>query len=260
MIFKMLPSSHISIVIPCRDESENLKTLIPQISEKFEQIGPFSYEILILNHDSRDFTSSLIIDFSKSGIPISEYKYSISDFKLGNMLLDGIQRAKGDFIITMDGDHSHQPNSLIDIIKAWENGHDFILGVRYNRNQHPFNPKQRYILSKIFNHFARFILRIPITDFTTGYRGFSKEIFSKIQKTMKSKGFEVHLELNGKLAKSAHHFTCVPIEYKKREKGKSKLKYASELCGYLKAVLWCYLYKIEKIDEKLTGFDKTNFN
>ena len=233
----------VSIIIPCRDEAENLKTLIPKICEQLEQITLNSYEILILNHASKDSTSFLIKHFIALGINIVEYKYSIFNFKLGNMLLDGIGHAKGELIITMDGDLSHQPKSLKHIIHAWNQGHDFILGVRYNRNQIPFNPKQRYILSKLFNIFARSVLRIPITDFTTGYRGFSKSLFLKIHRTMKSKGFEVHLELNGKLAKSARDLICIPIEYKKRESGKSKLKYGSELLGYLKAIFWCFLFK-----------------
>ena len=243
MRFIMNSNPLVSIVIPCRDEAENLKTLIPQICEQLKQLESISFEILILNHASKDNTTSLIKEFNLAGANIIEYYYSSTKFKLGTMVLDGINKTKGEFIITMDGDHSHQPKSLKNIINAWKKDHDFILGVRYNRNQIPFDPKQRYFLSKLFNLFARSVLRIPITDLTTGYRGFSKSLFDKIKGTMNSKGFEVHLELNGKLAKSSRSFIGVPIMYKKRERGKSKLKYASELLGYLKAILWCFLYR-----------------
>lgn len=237
---------YISIIIPSKDEEMNLKLLIPKIIFELNNIKIGPYEVIILNHGSNDNTNQLINTFKKKGWPILSFQYPRYTIKLGEMLIDGIVRAHGDFIITMDADLSHDPQNLKVYIEEFKKKRDFVVGVRYNRKQPLFFPKQRYFISKLFNLLPRILIDKTLTDYTTGYRGFNKNLFNCIKTTIHSTGFEIHLELNGKLLMIAQNPVSIPISYLKRKTGKSKLRYYGEFLGYIKALYWIFKFSLFK--------------
>ena len=146
------------------------------------------------------------------------------------------QNAKS-FIITMDGDNSHLL-CLNSIIGAWRMD-GFYHRVRYEKTSH-FKPRQN-ILFPLFLILLQGCLFEPVLIIHQ-VPWVLKVNFKRIEKSIKSKGFEFHLELNGKLSKIANNPKPIQINYIKREQGVSKLKYGKEFFGYLKAILWCFIY------------------
>jgi dolichol-phosphate mannosyltransferase len=225
-----------SIVIPVRNEAENIAILLPQIVSVVNRYDPdLKYEILVIDHISTDNTPALLHSFQKEHPNLQVLTIIDPSIRLGDAFLQGFQAARGEFIITMDGDRSHPPEFLIPILEHLKSGYDLIIGGRYLRKQPPFEPKSRYRISKMFNLGPRLLLRKKISDYTTGYRAFKKELLSKCN--LISHDFNIHVELNMKLAQLATKSIEIPIRYEKRVEGRSKLKYRQQFWGYFKAML-----------------------
>jgi len=185
-----------------------------------------AYEMLFINDRSIDNTLNILKNFQKKypilrviSIPPSNYG------PVGYAIQLGIKKARGNYIIIMDGDGSHQPKDLPRFILLWQQGNIAVVGGRYFPQQMPFLPLSRYVISRNFNQMVNWFLKTHLYDLTSGYRLFPKNL----GQLAKAKDFEIHHELNLKIAAlkrlKPNKVTEIPIVYKKRQTGKSKLKY-----------------------------------
>ena len=234
----------LSLIIPCRNEANNLEFLLPRIQNILEAVWDEEYEILVLNHGSTDDTPKLLKTLKESIPQLKEIWMDPITLKLGQILQQGIQQAQGESIITMDGDLSHLPEQLDQFVEKFQDDHDLVIGGRFGPEQGKFGSKSRYLISKVVNTLARFLLRRKLKDYTTGYRGFRKTLIESVK--FNSIGFEFHLELNGLLSLAATKIAEIEIDYINRTRGKTKLIYRKEGFGYLKAIYWVWREKIRQ--------------
>ncbi len=223
-----------SIVIPAKNEAHSLNTLIPQIMKKMSGFNE-PFEILVVNDCSTDETETVLRNL-QSKYPKLRYitvkpQYI---FPVGLAIRLGIKHSLGKFIISMDGDGSHLPGELQGFIEQKKRGKLAVIGGRYFQKQTPFQPISRYFISKLFNFMTRTVVRTKISDLTTGYRLFLRDIGL----TLTSQDFEIHVELNLKISHLPTKAVAeIPIHYIKRKFGKSKLKYLKVLPRYLFRVI-----------------------
>ena len=113
-----------SIIIPTLREQENLQVLIPQIDREMKM---FNYEIIIVDDDSKDGTNELINSLSKT------YPCHIivrkNERGLTGAVLRGVREAKGAYLIVMDADLSHPPETVAKIAKELKN-YDIVVASR----------------------------------------------------------------------------------------------------------------------------------
>lgn len=241
----------ISIIIPIKNEKENLEILIPRIIKELtifntENQEKFKFEIIIIDDFSFDNPETIIEMYKKSNNLVEKkddrvivrlkrinnfYKKSV-----GRALRKGIEISNGEIIVTMDGDLSHDPSILPICITHVNEGKDFIIGSRFLPKQYFFRPLSRYIVSKFFNILVKTIYRVKIYDFTTGFRCFRKKLLENFD--LRENGYALHFELNKKLIRNTkiERIIEIPIEYKKRVKGKSKFSYTRTFFDYLKNI------------------------
>jgi dolichol-phosphate mannosyltransferase len=161
---------NIAIVVPAFNESENLFKLIKLIKKYINA------EIIIVDDSINDKTEKIIINKK-----INCY-YFRRNQKLGrgSAVLYGFKKAlelkNNDLFIEMDADLSHSPKELKRNIDYFiKNSLDLLISSRYLKGSIILNwPISRKIFSRISNLFARFLLNIPITDYTNGFRIYSK--------------------------------------------------------------------------------------
>jgi dolichol-phosphate mannosyltransferase len=114
----------ISVVLPCHNEAENLKSLFPAI---IAQIPPhFDYEIIGVDDGSTDATLATIEALAwqnKRLKGLSLYR----NFGHQMALWAGIAAAKGDAVITMDADFQHPPAQIPRMLNFWQAGHDLVV-------------------------------------------------------------------------------------------------------------------------------------
>lgn len=146
-----------SILIPVHNEEENLSSLVQEICCVMHNLEG-SFEIIIIDDGSTDSTVDTI---SKIFHQIPQLRLIRLACKCGQSaaLSTGLQEAKGQLIITLDGDGQNNPEDIPTLIKALH-GYDCVTGYRMNRK----DPWIKRLSSKCANAMRRFVLKDPIKD------------------------------------------------------------------------------------------------
>ncbi len=227
----------ISLVIPCKNEEKNVVPLVAGINGVFERKWgrQFRHEIILVNDNSTDSTGGLMAKVAKKDRNVRIVQRRDGTPGVGRAFRDGFKVARGDYVMTLDSDFSHDPREIPNFLEAASAGHDFMLGSRYGKQGRADMPLLRQVISRGYNLFVRLLLGLPFPDSTTGFRMVKSSILRHVR--TKSNGFDVHPELNIKCWRLATSPVEVPIHYYPRAEGKSKLKYVRELAGYSRVFL-----------------------
>ena len=202
------------------NEAQNIKKLISLIYKNFPKA-----DILVIDDNSPDLTYKLLKKLKKK---YKNLKIKLRDKKYG---LDSAHKFAYDFakkngyvkLITMDADLSHNPIEIKKIVRLLDKS-EFVIGSRYIKGGKCELPLLRYLISFFGNKFIKFFLGIKCNEFTTSYRGFNLIKLKNFSlKKIKSKGYSFFMETVYLINKKNFKITEIPIKFKNRIYGKSKI-------------------------------------
>ncbi len=202
------------------NEVQNIKKLISLIYKNFPKA-----DILVIDDNSPDLTYKLLKKLKKK---YKNLKIKLRDKKYG---LDSAHKFAYDFakkngyvkLITMDADLSHNPIEIKKIVRLLDKS-EFVIGSRYIKGGKCEMGFLRYLISIIGNKFIKFFLGIKCNEFTTSYRGFNLIKLKNFSlKKIKSKGYSFFMETVYLINKKNFKITEIPIKFKNRIYGKSKI-------------------------------------
>jgi glycosyltransferase involved in cell wall biosynthesis len=220
------PYPKISVVICTLNEAKNLPYVLPYIPDWVD-------EVILVDGHSTDGT----VEVAKKLRPDVKVFYQPRKGK-GEALKYGVKKARGDIIVTLDGDGTCDSAEMYKFVEAILMGNDFAKGTRF-MNGGPLNmPAHRRLGNKILALVANLLYHSRYTDICSGYYAFKREIFQKIN--LISDGFEMEQELFVKIAKMKLNVAEVPHLYKKRMYGTSKTK---DLTQGIKDLLWIISFR-----------------
>ena len=210
------------IVIPTFNERENINPLLKSI---FSQ--KIAVDVLILDDNSPDGTKKVVLENKKK---YKDRLHLINREKkegLGKAYIEGFKWAlkkKYKKIIQMDADLSHPPEKLIDIFNELEL-YDYVIGSRYINGIRVLNwPLNRIMLSIGASWYVNLITRLPIKDPTAGFVGYNRtSLLSLNLDKIMFVGYAFQIEMKFKLWKLGFNFKEIPITFKNRIKGESKM-------------------------------------
>lgn len=211
------------VMIPTYNEAENIRELIAEILA----LSPrFDISVLVVDDDSPDGTGRLVEDLARNDgrIRLLLRKKRRGRGTAGS---DGFREALGlnpDFIIEMDGDFSHEPRYIPDLLAAAEN-HDLALGSRFIAGGRDAERNfVRRLITLFVRKFIRRLFRLPVGDVSSGFRCFRKEALEKIgPDDLISTGPSIVLEVLYKASLLGFRIGEIPIRFRERRKGKTKL-------------------------------------
>jgi dolichol-phosphate mannosyltransferase len=213
----------VSIIIPTYNEKENIRHLIPEIFRVFEDNG-IDGKIIIIDDNSPDGTAEEAKALSKKHnvILISRPRKA----GIGSAYITGFKRAlqDSDVIFEMDADHSHNPKDIPAFIEKLKDS-DVVIGSRYVDGGGILGwGIYRAAVSRIGNLTAKTFLDLKISDITTGYRAYRKEVLEAIDlDAIKSNGYAFQAEIIYLISRKGFNIREVPITFRNREIGESKL-------------------------------------
>jgi dolichol-phosphate mannosyltransferase len=173
-----LPSSDttavaVSIVVPVRNEAENVAPLIAEIGAALD--GGWAYEIIYVNDGSTDATAERLAAVMQQRGNLRQIRHTTSSGQSA-AVRSGVRAARGAIVVTLDGDGQNDPSFLPDLISAIENGGDRVglaAGQRIGRKDTGF----KKIQSRIANGVRKAILRDGTRDTGCGLKAFRREVF-----------------------------------------------------------------------------------
>ena len=202
------------------NEKENIQILIERIINL-----KIDTDILVIDDNSPDQTGKLLKDLQKT---MSNLKVIIREKKLG---LDTAHKLAFKYakennyqkLITLDADLSHDPMEIPKIIDLLDTN-SFVIGSRYINGGKCEMSFLRLILSIIGNKIIKHILNIKSNEFTTSFRGFNLVKLTNFNLDMvNSKGYSFFMETIFILNKLGYNIYEIPIQFKNRTQGKSKI-------------------------------------
>ncbi|MBF0522861.1 MAG: polyprenol monophosphomannose synthase [Candidatus Omnitrophica bacterium] len=218
------------IIIPTYNENENIVNLMPAIfNEVVNNEFNLEYHILIVDDNSKDGTQETVEAYGKK-FPVFILKRK-EKLGLGTAYIEGFKWAlKSDYqyIYEMDADWSHDPKYLLLFIRNMRQNNSFcVIGSRfYEWRVSVVNWElKRLILSLLGHRYVRVVLgNMNIYDTTSGFKCFRREAIESMNlDNIKSNGYIFQLELNYRLFKKKLKITEIPIIFKDRFFGKSKM-------------------------------------
>jgi dolichol-phosphate mannosyltransferase len=173
-----LPSSDtaaitVSIVVPVRNEAENIAPVIGEIAAALD--GRWNYEIIYVNDGSTDATPERLASAMKSRPNLREVRHAASTGQSA-AVRSGVRVARGAIVATLDGDGQNNPAFLPDLISAIEQGGErtgLAAGQRVGRKDTGF----KKIQSRIANSVRNSILHDGTRDTGCGLKAFRREVF-----------------------------------------------------------------------------------
>jgi dolichol-phosphate mannosyltransferase len=142
-----------------------------------------------------------------------------------------------DIVTTMDADWSHDPIHLPQLLAAAQSA-DVVIGSRYCPGGAIDGwPMHRRIMSRVMNRLSRALLRLPARDTSGAYRVYRVDGLRKIDlASIRSAGYGYLEEILWHLRRSGATFAEVPITFRERRSGQSKIN-AREALGKLGTLL-----------------------
>ena len=130
---------------------------------------------------------------------------------------------KYDYLISIDFDLQHDLSDIKKIL-FYLKYYNFVIGSRYISGGKCNLTGFRYFLSFYGNKIIKFLLRIPLNEFTTALRGYDKQVINYlVSASIKTKGYSFQTEVVNKICKKNFHYKEFPIVFGNRSSGKSKI-------------------------------------
>lgn len=179
--------------------------------------------------DSEPYLNTLITDIHKILNPIPHEVLVQTEPRLGYAVKCGVKRSKGDVIVVMDSDGSHDPHELPRMLNLLNfTNADVVVGSRYCPGGKTADTKHRRWISSFYRLLIRLFLKISIRDPISGYIMAKKEIFNSYVFPYSYK-FMLPLYIHNPHIRIVEH----PIIFHSRKAGKSKTTFREGLRTFL---------------------------
>lgn len=244
------------IVMPTYNEAGNINKIIKEIFALKNKVKGWDLHLLVVDDNSPDQTGTLVKKLQ------TQYPnlHLISGKKqgLGKAYVRGfeyvLEKFAADLVFEMDADLSHPVNLIPKMLLQIEKGADFVIGSRNIRGGSI--PKNWGLHRKIFSSLGNLIVRLGfmnfrIHDWTSGYRAIKTDFIRPVLKKMgKYSGYVFQIALLDKAIKQGLMIREIPLRFKDREKGVSKI----QAFNYIYTIFAYIFQNSPFIKYVLTGF------
>ena len=209
----------LSVVVPVYNESKNILILLNEIKKNISHDD----EIIVVEDGSVDST---LDEIKKFECKLLVHKKNIGK---GQSLIDGINLAKGDIILFLDGDGQDDPSEIPKLLDGINKGYDFVIGSRFvEDDKKKITRYTKTALSNInwfgnkgLTFFINFLFGLNIKDTQSGFKCFKRDAIKKLN--LVSKKYEIETEIVIKSKRDKLKILEVPVFRYERKHGESKL-------------------------------------
>jgi dolichol-phosphate mannosyltransferase len=225
------------VVLPTFNERDNIEPFLRALRDVTTAV-----DVLVVDDNSPDGTADHARSVGRRlggvGVVVRPER-----FGLGSAYRDGFARVldqRYEVVVSMDADLSHDPAEIPAMLRLISEGADVVVGSRYVTGGGTTDwPVYRQLLSKWGNAYARFVLRLPTHDCTSGYRAYRASALRAIQpETTGAEGYAFLTELVRRLTRQGFRIEETPIIFRDRTRGTSKMSWRIVIESMLLVSRW----------------------
>lgn len=169
------PTLDVSVLVPVLDEEATVASLAERVLANLDAVGARS-EILFVDDGSTDGTSDEVKRQHERDQRVRLIRLR-RNFGKAAALSAGVDHARGDILVTMDGDLQDDPDEIPRLLQALEDGPlDLVSGWKRTRR----DPLRRRIASRVFNQVTRTLSSVDLHDFNSGFKAYRREVLEQV--------------------------------------------------------------------------------
>ena len=228
----MLDSIDVSVVVPAKDERDNLAPLIGEIDAALA--GQYCYELIYVDDGSEDDSYAILCDLKRryAGLRVIRHARAVGQ---SMAVLSGVRHGRGDWLVVLDGDGQNDPADgpgLVDALAAGPPGLVLVGGERVKRQ----DSAAKKFASRFGNGVRKKLLKDTANDTGCGLKAFRREAFLRLPY------FDhIHRYLPALMLREGYQVSFRPVNHRHRQTGQSKYTNLGRLWASLSdlfGVMW----------------------
>jgi dolichol-phosphate mannosyltransferase len=235
------PLSLLSVVIPACNEEGCILSTVEHLHLEL-QLHQVPHEIVVVDDGSTDRTWELLTSLQPKMAELVAIKNpGLNGF--GRAVVCGLDRMKGDAVIIMMADES---DDCRDTVRYWQElnlGWDSVFGSRFMKGGGVIDyPKAKLLINRLANLFLRLVFAVRLNDTTNAFKAYRREVIEGCRPLI-SPHFNLTVELPLKTIVRGFSWKVIPITWRNRRVGKTKLRLSEMGSRYLFICLYVWLEK-----------------
>jgi glycosyltransferase involved in cell wall biosynthesis len=208
----MRPPPRLSIIVPFYNESENIRRMYQAIVGAVTPLGT-SFEMVFVDDGSKDDTLQLACELAAADERVRVVKFR-RNFGQTPAMAAGIEHARGEILITMDGDLQNDPADIRELLAKMDEGNDIVVGWRFNRQDKLISRK---IPSMIANRLIGKVTGVAIKDNGCSLKAYRASVIKHIPLYS-----EMHRFIPAMASIAGPRIAEIKVRHHARQFGKSK--------------------------------------
>ena len=233
------PLRLLSVVIPARNESGCIAATVEHLHVEL-RLQRVPHEIIVVDDGSSDETWKILQEL-QIRIPECKPIQNTGNNGFGNAITFGFNQMHGDAVVVMMADESDDSR---DVVRYWQilnEGWDAVFGSRFVRGGGVIDyPRHKLLLNRLANFYLRIMFGVKLNDFTNAFKAYRRTVIEGCRPFL-SPHFNLTVELPLKTIVRGYSWTVMPITWRNRRAGESKLKIKEMGSRYLFIALYCWL-------------------
>jgi len=235
------PMTKLSVVIPARDEQECIASTVEHLHLEL-RLHEIPHEILVVDDGSTDDTWCVI---NELGTRITEVRPIQNQYVhgFGRAVVAGLEAMTGDAVVIMMADESDDWRDVVRYWKMLNKGWECVFGSRFLPGGGTIDyPRVKWLLNRIANFLIRLLFRISLNDTTNAFKGYRRTVIEGCRPLI-APHFNLTVEIPLKAIVRGYSWTVIPINWRNRRGGKTKLMLKEMGSRYLFIILYVWLEK-----------------
>jgi glycosyltransferase involved in cell wall biosynthesis len=226
----------LSIVIPCFNEAERIDACLEAVTSHLDGLAGVASEVLVVDDGSTDATAERARAWAGRRSDVRLLALARNAGK-GAAVREGVLAAAGDIVVFLDADLAVAVDHVDRVLDPLRNGVDVAVGCRHvegarvERSQGPV----RRALGRGYLGLARWMLRIPVSDVTCGFKGFKRRVAVALFEDVRCRRWGFDAEILHLAARAGYELREVPVTW--RDGAGSRVRLHRDLLGALVELL-----------------------
>jgi dolichol-phosphate mannosyltransferase len=232
----------LSVVVPARNEAGNVGRTVDRVCERLAKEG-IAYEVVVVDDGSLDATAEEVQACFKrdSGVRLVQNRVHHG---FGHAVRTGLDSITGDAVVIVMADGSDSPDDLVEYFYILRDRAECAFGSRFLPASRVIGyPPLKLAINRLANWLIRVLFRIGYNDVTNAFKGYRANVIEGCRPFL-SPHFNLTVELPLKAIVRGYSYAVIPISWRRREGGVSRLRLKEMGSRYLFIVLHVWLEKL----------------
>lgn len=235
------PLRLLSVVIPARDEEGCIVSTVEHLHLEL-RLQDVPHEIVVVDDGSSDRTWELLVKLRKHIRELSPIQ-NTERHGFGRAVSRGLDHMRGDAVVIMMADESDDCRDVVRYWRVLNDGWDCVFGSRFIRGGGVIDdPRLKLRLNRLANLLLRVLFGIGLNDTTNAFKAYRRAVIDGCRPLI-STHYNLTVELPLKAIVRGYTWTAIPITWRNRRSGESKLRFKEMGSRYLFICLYVWLEK-----------------